>query len=228
MTTRAANDGDPNDDPNDGAAASRQSIIDACLAMDAKGLNQGTSGNVSARHGDGLLITPSGVPYGQMSPADIVPMSLDGTVPGGRKPSSEWRFHRDILAARPEVGAVVHAHPPYATGLAINRMPIPAVHYMVAISGGNSIRVADYATFGTPELSRHVLAALEGRTCCLMANHGMIATGPTLAKALWLAEEVETLAKQYTIALRAGTPTYLDDDEIARVLEKFKGYGPRL
>jgi L-fuculose-phosphate aldolase len=207
--------------------AARRDIIDACLAMNARGLNQGTSGNVSARWGGGLLVTPSGIPYEQLGVEDIVAMDMDGTVAGPHKPSSEWRFHRDILKARPDVGAVVHAHPTYATAFAINHMTIPAAHYMVAISGGNNILLAAYATFGTAELSENVLAALEGRTCCLMANHGLIATGPNVAKALWLAEEVETLARQYAVALQIGQPVHLSDAEIGRVLEKFKSYGPR-
>ena len=207
--------------------AARRKVIETCLEMTARGLNQGTSGNVSARVDSGILMTPSGIPYDRLTPADIVRIEPDGTVTGRHKPSSEWRFHCDILAARSEVGAVVHAHPTHSTALAINRRPIPPVHYMVAISGGRDIRVADYATFGTAELSDHVLNALEGRTCCLMANHGLIATGATLDKALWLAEEVETLARQYIAALQVGTPVELDDNEIERVLEKFKTYGPR-
>lgn len=212
---------------NAGTHDPRQAIIEACRTMNASGLNQGTSGNVSVRDGDGLLITPSGVPYDRLEPADIVRLDMAGAATGALKPSSEWRFHRDILAARPEAGAVVHAHPAHATALAINRMAIPPVHYMVAVAGERDIPVADYATFGTEELSRHILAAMDGRTCCLMANHGLVATGPTLAKALWCAEEVETLAKQYILALQAGTPTLLSDAEIDRVLEKFKTYGPR-
>lgn len=204
-----------------------RAVVDACRAMNASGLNQGTSGNISVRCRDGMLITPSGVPYDQLGPRDLVGMDLDGHVTGGGKPSSEWRFHRDILAAWPDVGAVVHAHPTYATAFAINRMPIPAVHYMVAVGGGNDIPVADYATFGTADLSRNVLAALDGRKACLMANHGLIATGPTVAKALWLAEEVEALARQYAVALQIGQPVQLADDEIDRVLAKFRDYGPR-
>ena len=202
-------------------------IIGAAQAMNASGLNQGTSGNISARWGDGLLITPSGMPYDQLGPRDIVGLDWDGRVDGVHKPSSEWRIHRDILQARPEAGAVVHAHPIYATAFAMNRTPIPAVHYMVAAGGGSTIPVADYATFGTPELSENVLAALSDRTCCLMANHGLVATGADVAKALWLAEEVEALAHQYATALQVGTPVVLSDAEIERVLEKFKDYGPR-
>lgn len=205
----------------------RQAIIDACRAMNASGFNQGTSGNISVRAGDGFLITPSGLPYGEMTPGDLVVMDMTGQVHSTRKPSSEWHFHRDILAAYPEVGAVVHAHPPYATALAINRMQIPPVHYMVAISGGATVPVAEYATFGTPELSHNLLAALRDRTCCLMANHGIVATGPSLARAFWIAEELEALARQYAIALQAGTPVRLSDAEMTQVLQKFASYGQR-
>ena len=207
----------------------RRAIIDACLAMNATGINQGTSGNVSARCGGAMLITPSGLPYEEMKPADIVAMPLTGKYggyEGKRAPSSEWRFHLDIMRARAEVGAVVHTHSTYATTLAICGQEIPAVHYMIAAAGGPTIRVAPYATYGTEELSQHALEALEGRTACLLANHGVIATGPTLQRALWLAGEVETLAKQYVLARGLGKPTVLPDDEIAVVVEKFKSYGP--
>jgi len=210
--------------------ALRRQIVETCVAMNAAGINQGTSGNVSARCGERLLITPSGLPYAAMTPDDVVAMPLeadDGRHEGDLAPSSEWRFHLDILRARPEVGAIVHTHSTYATVLAICGREIPAVHYMIAAAGGPSIRVARYATYGTAELSRHALAALEGRNACLLANHGVIATGPGLERALWLAGEVETLAKQYVLALSLGTPAVLPDDEIARVVEKFKSYGPR-
>lgn len=203
----------------------REEIIAQCLRMNASGINQGTSGNLSLRHGDGLLITPSGVPYEQLEPSDIVKLRMDGSYEHELAPSSEWRIHRDIYAAKPEVGAVVHAHPTFCTALAIRGMEIPAVHYMIAFGGGNSIRCAPYATFGTQALSDAVLGALEGRTACLMANHGMVATGPTLAKALWLAVEVETLARQYFHALLLGGPNLLSDEEMERVGEKFKSYG---
>ncbi|MEE4119120.1 MAG: class II aldolase/adducin family protein [Paracoccaceae bacterium] len=207
----------------------RQAIVEACREMNRSGLNQGTSGNISVRdgtaEGPGLLITPSGLPYDRMGAGDIVAMGLDGQVRGGGKPSSEWRFHVDILRARPEVGAVVHAHPTACTTLAIMGRAIPPVHYMVAICGGRDIRCAPYATFGTEALSRHALAALEGRTACLLAHHGMIALGATLDQAMWRAVEVETLARQYLGCLPFGEPPELSDDEIARVLERMKGYG---
>lgn len=207
------------------AYALQEQIIEHCLELNASGLNQGTSGNLSARFGDGFLITPSGVPYHQMSPADIVHVRLDGSYTHALAPSSEWLFHRDIYRARPEVDAVVHVHPTYCTALAIHGLEIPAVHYMVAVGGGNSIRCAPYATFGTQALSDAALEALEGRTACLLANHGMIAIAESLTKATWLAVEVETLARQYCISLTLGEPTLLSDAEIALVLEQFKGYG---
>lgn len=205
----------------------RQEIISACLRMESSGLNQGTSGNISVRWRDGLLITPSGLPYDEMEPEDIVYLQMDGSFEGPLRPSSEWRFHRDIIEARPEVNAVVHAHPTYCTILAIQGREIPAIHYMIAAAGGSTIRCAPYATFGTEELSHSALAALEGRSACLLANHGMIATGPSLKKALWLAVEVETLAQQYVGSLQIGEPRILPDEEIQRVLEKFRDYGPR-
>lgn len=203
----------------------RQSIIDACQRMNALGINQGTSGNISIRHGDGLLITPTSTPYETMRPEQIVHMGLDGSHDPTQRPSSEWRFHRDILKARPDVEAVVHAHPTYCTALAILGMEIPPVHYMVACAGGDTIRCAPYATFGTQELSDHALRALEGRLACLLAHHGMIAVGPSLSKAMWLAVEVETLARQYHSSLQIGKPPLLSKEEIEKVRVRMTGYG---
>jgi L-fuculose-phosphate aldolase len=205
----------------------RQSIIDACLRMNELGINQGTSGNISLRHDAGMLVTPTSVPYERMQPEQIVFMGLDGSFDSNQRPSSEWRFHLDILKARPDVNAVVHAHPTYATTLAIMGLEIPPIHYMVAVAGGDTIRCAPYATFGTEELSRHAVAALEGRLACLLAHHGMIATGPSLSKAMWLAVEVETLARQYHGCLQIGTPPLLSKTEIDNVLVRMPGYGPR-
>jgi L-fuculose-phosphate aldolase len=210
----------------------RRDIIAACLWMNSSGLNQGTSGNISVRHGDAMLISPSGVPYDQLEPDDVVAMPLEGEygsyqAKGNNIPSSEWRFHLDIMKARSDVGAIVHTHSTYATTLAIARKEIPACHYMIAAAGGPTIRCADYATYGTAELSTAALKALEGRTCCTLANHGMIATGPTLAKAQWLAVELETIAKQYYLSLCIGGPVILSDAEIEHVKERFKSYGPR-
>jgi L-fuculose-phosphate aldolase len=204
----------------------RQSIIDACLRMSALGINQGTSGNISLRHEAGMLITPTSVPYEAMQPEQIVYMNLDGTFDPAQRPSSEWRFHLDILKARPDVNAVVHAHPTYATTLAIMGMEIPPIHYMIAVAGGDSIRCAPYATFGTQELSHHAVRALDDRLACLLAHHGMIAIGPSLPKAMWLAVEVEALARQYHGCLQIGTPPLLPPAEIRNVLDRIAGYGP--
>ena len=208
----------------------RQRIIELCLEMNATGLNQGTSGNISARFDGAMLITPSGVPYGDLEPDAIVRMGLDHDRhewDGDLKPSSEWHFHRAILQAKPEQGAIVHTHSTFATVLSIARRDIPACHYMIAAFGGPTVRCADYATFGTPELSANALAAMTDRSACLLANHGMIACGANLDKAMWAAVELETLSRQYFHALQLGQPFVLDDAEMARVAEKFKSYGPR-
>ncbi len=213
--------------PSPSSEKLRQGIIDICLEMNASGLNQGTSGNVSARVDGGMLITPSGRPYKQMKPADIVYMTSDGSYEGDLVPSTEWRFHLDILNTRDDVHAIVHAHPTFCTTLAILGRDIPPLHYMVAVAGGPDIRCADYATFGTKELSDNALKALEDRKACLLAHHGMIATGPDLAKAMWLAIETETLAKQYYYTLQLGGPPLLPEAEIANVMQRIKSYGPR-
>ncbi|WP_029007816.1 class II aldolase/adducin family protein [Azospirillum halopraeferens] len=205
----------------------RRAMVDTCLAMNRSGINQGASGNLSARAGDGFLVTPSGLPYDEMRPRDIVAMGFDGRYESLRRPSSEWRIHRDVLAARPDVDVVLHAHPTFATALAVHGRGIPAFHYMVALAGGDSIRCAPYATFGTQELSDHALEALEGRLACLLGNHGMVVLGRSLKAALALAVEVEALARQYVYALSLGSPTILPPDEIARVARKMRamGYG---
>lgn len=206
----------------------RQAIIDTCRWMNASGLNQGTSGNVSARHGGTMLISPSAIAYDAMEPEMIAAMPLerdDGAWTGPLKPSTEWRFHRDILRAKPDVGAIVHTHSAYATALAMARRDIPACHYMIAAFGGANIRCAGYARFGTAELSALALAALEGRSGCLLANHGMIATGPSLDKAKWMAVELENLARQYCLALAIGEPVILSAAEIAETALAFGSYG---
>jgi L-fuculose-phosphate aldolase len=177
------------------------------------------------RHGQGLLITPTSVPYEAMTPEQIVFMEMNGTHAPHQRPSSEWRFHLDIMRARNEVEAVVHAHPTYCTILAIMGLEIPPIHYMIAAAGGDSIRCAPYATYGTPELSAHALNALQGRFACLLDHHGMIAIGSSLSKAMWLAVEVETLARQYHGCLQIGQPPLLPKDEIERVRVKMAGYG---
>ncbi len=205
----------------------RREIVATCRAMNEQGINQGTSGNVSARiPGDGgFLITPSGIPYEEMAPETVVKMDMAGGYRGDFLPSSEWRMHYDIYRVRPEAGAVVHTHATFCTALSCRHLDIPAFHYMIGVGGGTSIRCAEYATFGTQALSDHMLAALQDRTACLLANHGMICFGPTLTKALWLAVEVETLARQYWYAKRDGKPFVLPDDEVQTVLARFKSYG---
>jgi L-fuculose-phosphate aldolase len=203
----------------------RREIIATALAMNARGINRGKSGNVSARVENGFLITPTGLAYDSLEPHDVVAMTLEGEARGPRQPSSEWRFHRDIFASRADANAIVHAHSPFATTLACLGRGIPAFHYMIAVAGGKDIRCAPYATFGTQALSDHALRALESRTACLLANHGMIAVGPSLAAALALAVEVEALAEQYWRALQIGQPSLLSETEMAVVLERFKTYG---
>lgn len=203
----------------------REGIVETVRALTAHNLNRGTAGNVSARWNEGFLVTPTGLGCDEMQPGDIVPMAMDGNWEGARKPSSEWRFHRDIYAARPEAGAVVHAHAPFATALACLRADIPPFHYMIARFGGPTVRCAAYATFGTQALSDAALAALEGRCACLLANHGMLAFGRDLRQALDLAVEFESLCEQYWRALQVGRPVLLPDAEMEIVLEKFRTYG---
>lgn len=214
--------------PDPTESALRGEIVDQARAMNALGINQGTSGNISARCGDRMLITPSATPYEAMRPEDVASLVLaddGGAWQGPLKPSTEWRFHRDILRARPEMGAVIHTHAVHCTALAMARREIPAVHYMVAAFGGPTIRCAPYALYGTAELAAHAVRAMEGRNACLLANHGMIVAGPNLAKAMWLAVELETLARQYCLALQLGTPAILSDAEIAETMRGFASYG---
>lgn len=204
----------------------RQEVIDTALAMSDSKLSPGTSGNVSMRFGDHVLITPSGMAYADLLPDDIVSLSLQGEVLSGvRLPSSEWHFHCAIYRARGDVRGIVHTHSPYATALACLEQSIPAFHYMIAVAGGDDIPCVPYATFGTDELGAHVVAGLATRAACLLSHHGQIATGESLGKAYGLAHEVETLAQHYHLACQVGTPTILDAQEMARVLEKFKTYG---
>jgi len=208
----------------------RKQIIELCLEMNRSGLNQGTSGNISARYDGEMLITPSGIPYEQLKPKDIARMSLSDDAfewKGPCKPSSEWHFHRSILKDKETLDGVIHTHSTFATVLSIAREDIPACHYMIAAFGGNSVRCADYATFGTPELSENINTAMDDRTACLLANHGMIAGGHSLENAMWAAVELETLSKQYYYAKMNGNMVVLPDDEMDRVLEKFKGYGQK-
>lgn len=206
----------------------RAEIIRTSLRMNALGINTGKSGNVSARIDRGFLVTPTGIAYEKTRPAQIVAMQMDGTHEGDILPSSEWRFHRDIYAARSDVNAIVHTHAPFATTLACLDRGIPAFHYMVAAAGGKDIRCSPYATFGTQELSDHAVAALRDRKACLLSHHGMIACGTDLEKTLALAVEVETLSRMYWQALQIGEPALLPDAEMATVLEKFATYGQQV
>ena len=204
----------------------RQQMLATALAMNNQGLNQGTSGNVSVRDGDGFLITPSALAYEQCAADDLVWMDGTGQAQGHRKPSSEWRMHADIYRTFPEAGAILHAHSIFCTTLACLDRPIPAFHYMVAVAGGDSIRCAPYATFGTQALSDGVIAALKDRSAALLAHHGMICFAADLEKVLALAVEVETLARIYLQALPIAEPPLLSKAEMATVLQRFKDYRP--
>lgn len=207
----------------------RAEIVRVAQAMAASGLSPGKSGNVSARltpGADDFLVTPTGLAYGELVPERIVALDGEGRGrPGELRPSSEWRMHLGIFRAKPEAQAIVHTHSEAATALACTRRPIPAFHYMVAAAGGKDIPCAPYATYGSEELAAHAVAALRDRKACLLANHGVLATGPSLDAALALAEEVEALAAQYVRALTIGDVVILDDAEMARVIDKFSTYG---
>lgn len=203
----------------------RDQLIARARAMQPAGLNKGTSGNVSVRSGDGFYITPTGLPYESLTADDIPLMALDGSHAGRCKPSSEWRFHRDLYAARPEVGAVLHAHSPFAVSLACLRRAIPPFHYMIARFGGDTIRCADYAIFGSQALSTAAMQAMRDRKGCLLANHGLLVAGRDLAEALTLAVELEELCEQYWRASQLGEPVLLSAAEMAAVLDKFQSYG---
>ncbi|GAB1392512.1 class II aldolase/adducin family protein [Rhodocyclaceae bacterium] len=200
-------------------------VLATARAMNACGINRGAAGNVSARCEGGFLITPTGMAYDECSSEDIVKVGAGGTAQGCRKPSSEWRFHRDIYAARPEAGAIVHTHSPFATSLACQAIEIPAFHYMIARFGGDTLRCAGYATFGSQELSDAILIALKDRRACLMAHHGMVVFGSDLKEALALAIELESLCEQYWRVLQLGAPKILGREEMTHVLDKFKDYG---
>ena len=204
----------------------RTMVVTACRELTRRGLTHGTSGNVSVRYdARRFFVSPSGMDYEVLQAGDVPLMDLDGRWFGRCRPSSEWRFHRDILESRPDVGAIVHTHSPRATALACTGRGIPAFHYMVAVAGGRDIRCAPYCTFGTQELSDAALIALKDRKACLLANHGVIATGADLASAVALAGEIENLAQQYCAALTLGEVRILDDAEMSRVIEKFRTYG---
>ena len=204
----------------------RDELIATARRMSELGLAPGTTGNVSVRTARGFVVTPSGMAYDQLRGDDAVAIELDGTIrPGQRVPSTEWRLHRDILAARPDVHAIVHTHSLFCTSVSCLRRPIPAIHYMIVLAGSDEIPCADYATFGTAELAASVVRALGRGRACLMANHGMVALGDSLAAALRLAANVETLAAQYWHAASIGTPHVLDGTELRKVRDRFAEYG---
>lgn len=206
-------------------AEPRDALVTACRELTRRGLTYGTSGNISLRHEEGFFVSPTGAVYEELEAADVPWMSFDGRWFGRRRPSSEWRFHRDILQARRDVGAIVHTHSRHATALACTGSGIPAFHYMVAVTGDIEIRCAPYHTFGSQALSDAALAAIGGGNACLLANHGVIALGVDLGAALTLAGEVENLAAQYCAALAVGNVRILDVSEMRRVVEKFRTYG---
>ncbi len=204
----------------------REAVVAACRHLANSGLTHGTSGNVSVRRDlSSFFISPTGMPYDTVEADDVPLLAFDGRWFGRRRPSTEWRFHRDILRARGDCGAIVHTHSRYATALACTGRGIPSFHYMVAVSGGGDIRCADYHLFGSQELSAAALAALDGRRACLLANHGVIALGTDLPAALALASEVENLAAQYSAALAIGDVRLLDDMQMLHALQKYRTYG---
>ena len=208
-------------------AQARREVIAIAQEMSRRGLSPGRSGNVSRRWLRGMLITPTGMAYNALKPADVAFVDADGDAKGPRKPSSEWHFHLAVYAARPDMNAVVHTHSMHAVVLSCTGKPIPAFHYMIAVAGGDDIPCVPYATFGTDALARHVARGLEKRNACLMAHHGMIATAATLPSALELAAEVEILAEQYYKVLTLGRPPLLPSAEMAEVIERFKSYGQK-
>jgi L-fuculose-phosphate aldolase len=207
----------------------QQQLLDLALYLQASGLNEGSSGNCSIRDRDGFYITPSGLNPKAMSIDDMVFMDFNGTIESSQKPprepSSEWRFHHDILKTRKDANVVIHTHSTFATTLSLFRKDIPAFHYMIAAAGGNSIRCTKYELFGTQALSNAALIALNDRKACLLANHGMIVIGRDIEDALNISHEVERLCEQYTYALQIGSPVILSDEEMGEVIEKFKSYG---
>lgn len=202
-----------------------EQILSVSKQLVALGLNKGTSGNVSVRDEAGFLITPSGVPIEKMTARSMVAVTMQGEAEPGKTPSSEWRFHRDIYQARPDVNAIVHTHSMFATTIACMRKDVPAFHYMISVAGGDNIRCAPYALFGTQALSDLALVALQDRKACLLANHGMIAVGKNIEQALSIAVEVENLSEQYWRLLQLGEPTLLSEAEMQAVFAQFKGYG---
>ena len=202
----------------------RQAVVAAVQRLDALGLNRGSTGNVSVRQGAGMLITPTGS-GADVQPEDLAWVGWDGTRRGPWQPSSEWHFHQAVYLARPERMAVVHTHSTHATALACLRRPLPAFHYMVAVAGGDTVPLVPYFTFGTEALSQAVAHALHDRLACLLANHGLVAAGATLAQAMKVMLEIESLCEAYLVALAVGEPVLLGADDMAEVISQFRGYG---
>ena len=203
----------------------RLAVVHAVQRLDALGMNRGSTGNVSARQGQGMLITPTGMGADGLTPKDLVWVGLDGTVRGDWQPSSEWHFHQAAYLARPDLQAVVHTHSTHAAALACLRRPLPAFHYMVAVAGGDSVPLVPYFTFGTEALSAGVGQALQDRDACLLANHGLVAAGATVAQAMKVVQEIESLCEVYLKALAVGEPHVLSADEMRVVIDKFRSYG---
>lgn len=204
---------------------SRASLVSGARAMDASGMNTGTTGNISLRIEGGMLITPTGIPSPLLQPEQMVTMRLDGSWDGTVRPSSEWEMHAEIYKAFPEAGAVVHAHPDHCVALSCLRESMPLFHYMVAGFGGDDVRCSDYALFASSDLAKAAVVALKDRTACLLANHGMIAFGKDLDTALARTVKLETLARQYLIARAAGTPVLIENSEISAIRGRYKTYG---
>ena len=202
-----------------------EQVIKYAKMLNVKNLSALRSGNISVRYKNGFLITPSGVKYSQLQTEDVVFVSLDGKFESlKQKPSSEWRIHKDIYVNKKEANAVVHAHSTHATAVSAHGKSIPAFHYMVALAGGDDIKCAEYATFGTEELSKNILEALDKRKACLMSNHGQVVFDTNLEKAFELAEEIENICHQYINTLKIGIPKILSNNEMKKVLEKVKDY----
>ena len=209
----------------DDEKALRKLAVSAVRKLDAIGMNRGSTGNLSLRRGDGMLITPTGMGADDLRPQDLVWLGHDDTLIGDWQPSSEWHFHRAIYLARPDLQAVVHTHSVHATALACLRRPLPSFHYMVAVAGGDSVPCIPYHLFGTEALSRAVAAAMADRLACLMAHHGLVAAGTSLAQAMKVAIEIESLCEVYLKLLAVGEPALLSAAQMAAVLRKFRGYG---
>ena len=205
--------------------AAREAAVATVRRMDALGMNRGSTGNLSLRHGEGMLITPTGMGADDLRPQDLVWVGWNGSVQGDWQPSSEWHFHRAVYLARPDLNAVLHTHSTHAAALACLRRDLPAFHYMVAVAGGDNVPCIPYFLFGTEALSQAVAAALQHRSACLMANHGLVAAGATLPQAMKVLQEIESLCEVYLKALAVGEPAVLSAEDMAQVLAKFAAYG---